>query len=383
MTVSRESREEHEDNQGTGVEYEDQQILNREILRPYDPRKIRVDSRPLSISQTIEMINSNELDIAPDFQRRKVWRCEQKSLLIESILLRIPLPVFYFSADEEGCMQVVDGVQRLSTILDFTNNIFSLDKLEYLEKELGGKTFSDINNTLWSRRFLSTTLLANIIDPQTPEKVKFNIFKRLNTGGSPLNSQEIRHCISKQRTRDFLATLCNNEFHQATRGRLKNHVRMVDRELALRYCAFKLLADIEEYRTMDSLDDFLTKTVRKLDNPSITTDQDHADLRDGFVQAMDSAWFLFGDHAFRKWYDEDDERIRPINRALFDVWSVFLADKPRSSLQHAKNSIVTASRELMTHDQDFGSAITSGTSNVKQIKYRFEQVKELLKKCLS
>ena len=102
------------------------------------------------------MIDENELELAPDFQRNKVWGHIQKSRLIESVLLRIPLPAFYFSADDEGFLQVVDGLQRLSTVHDFVNNEFRLSGLEYLQSEAGGKIFSELSS-LWTRRIKHNT----------------------------------------------------------------------------------------------------------------------------------------------------------------------------------------------------------------------------------
>ncbi|MEO5369690.1 MAG: DUF262 domain-containing protein [Magnetococcus sp. DMHC-1] len=377
MTFDNKIVEEHEENQPTGVESEDQDSSDRDISRPYDPRKIRVDSKPYSIAQVIELIGDGDLDIAPDFQRRRVWKNDQKSLLIESILLRIPLPVFYFAADEDGRMQVVDGVQRLSTIQGFMHNEFSLSKLEYLQKDLLDKKYENIVNTIWSRRFLQTAIIVYVIDPQTPDDVKFDIFRRLNTGGTPLNSQEIRHCISKKRTRDFLGKLSGmDEFHKVVGDKIKNHVRMVDLELALRYCAFKLLGDLDKYSEMDGMDDFLTKTVRKLDDPIVVSDKQLDSLEAGFKCAMDNAWVLFREHSFRKWRRNED-RIYPVNRSLFDVWSVSLSEMSIEFISIHREKIVKKFQKLIGDDK-FLDAITSGTSKPAMVKFRFNAIKDLL-----
>src|SRR6266478_1180227 len=160
-------REEIDDQIGTGVEY-DPEADETDVISPYDPKLIRVDPKVYSIRQVLDIIDDKELDLAPDFQRRRVWKPNQKCLLIESVLLRIPLPAFYFSADEDGLLQVVDGVQRLSTIHEFVRGAsFRLDHLEYLE-ELKGKTFKEIDGSIWSRRINNTQISANVIDPQTP-----------------------------------------------------------------------------------------------------------------------------------------------------------------------------------------------------------------------
>ena len=121
-------------------------------------------------------INEKGLDLAPDFQRQKVWKQPQKSRLIESILLRIPLPAFYFSEEPDGTMRVVDGLQRLSAIHDFTRNgknSFELSGLEYLREEVEGKRYSDLAAS-WRRRLQNTQIFVHIIEPTTPDAVKFN-----------------------------------------------------------------------------------------------------------------------------------------------------------------------------------------------------------------
>ncbi|WP_462188368.1 DUF262 domain-containing protein, partial [Frankia sp. CcWB2] len=180
-------------------------------------------------------------DLAPDFQRLKVWKPVQKAQLIESVLLQIPLPAFYFAEDKDGTLRVVDGVQRLTTVYDFVRGGregaggFSLEGLEYI-RDVIGKRFEDLP-ALWRRRLNNTQIVANVIDPSTPRPVMYDIFRRINTGGTPLNAQEIRHCMSKKRSRDFLRDLTAlPEFSIATAGALGRQRRMIDREVVLRFC---------------------------------------------------------------------------------------------------------------------------------------------------
>ena len=140
-------------------------------------------------------------------------------------------------------MQVVDGVQRLSTINEFIARDssrgagFPLLGLEYLS-DVQGKRFNDLP-AVWKRRIYNTQIVAHVIEPSTPAAVMYDIFRRINTGGTPLKAQEIRHCVSKQRSRAFLKELAaTTAFETATNGKLKDHRRMVDRELALRFVAY-------------------------------------------------------------------------------------------------------------------------------------------------
>jgi hypothetical protein len=249
-----------------GIELEDSDSDGR--AEPYDPDKIRVDPKNFSLKQVIDDIDNSDIDLAPDFQRDKVWRPRQKVRLIESVLLRIPLPAFYFSADAKGRLSVVDGVQRLSTIHAFVKGEFGLatSDLEYLKvsdlsETLGGLAvcnYADLSPQ-WRRRLAQTQITANVIDPQTPEQVKFDIFKRINTGGSPLSSQEIRHSMMRDRCRTLLKELASSpEFLDATPAQIHHHKRMVDREVILRFLAFSILDDVNKYPADSTMDAFLS-----------------------------------------------------------------------------------------------------------------------------
>lgn len=198
-----EERMEESINQNDGFDSADEEEEEKEKINPYNPKLIRVDTKPFSIFQISQMIENEDIDLSPDFQREFVWNdITRKSRLIESLLLRIPLPVFYFAQDEEGLFQVVDGVQRLTVIQSFMKNEFKLKNLEYLH-ECEGKWFRNPNvekdmslSGIYTRRIEQTQLFINVIDPQTPYRVKYDIFKRINTGGKTLNNQEIRNCLA-------------------------------------------------------------------------------------------------------------------------------------------------------------------------------------------
>jgi hypothetical protein len=375
--------EEIENNQKTGVEFETLYDAEEETINtPWDPNLIRVDAKVFSLRNILDMIDEGDLELAPDFQRRNVWNHKQRSRLVESVLLRIPLPAFYFSADEDGKMLVVDGLQRLSAIYDFVRTRtdkkrYKLDKLEYLQNEVGKKYFKELEGSLWARRIYSTQIIANVVDPQTPAKVKFDIFKRINTGGSPLNAQEIRHCMSKNRSRDFLKRLANTQnFNDATNNNLRDQIRMVDREVILRFCAFRLIKSIEnDYTPMDTMDAFLTEMTRKIDFE--VTDEQLEQLAKDFDRAMYNAYKLFGKHAFRKW-PKGNDKAYPINRALFETWGNALADYDWQTLKPHRSNIIKAAQEMMLNDEEFLSAISTSTSTASKVSLRFTRVKKIL-----
>lgn len=343
------------------------------IAEPYDPTLIRVEPKMFSLRNILDMIDEGEIDLAPDFQRLKVWSPGQKSRLIESVLLRIPLPAFYFASDTEGRLQVVDGVQRLSTIHEFVRsaNSFPLVKLEYLTKEVGNLGFGKLRSTVWAKRINGTQIVANVIDPQTPIPVKFDIFKRINTGGTPLNSQEIRHCMSKAPSRKLLKNLANTpEFNQATGYSLSNNVRMADREMILRVLAFSMFG-VDYYYRMSGLDQFLNEATAVLDRepePFLQSYGFH------FTRAMKTAYEIFGEYAFRKWPLDADKRY-PINRAIFETVATTLLTTSSEKLKPQKQ-IQDAFRNLCTRDYDFIAHVTQSTASAINVAGRFAKIRE-------
>jgi hypothetical protein len=372
-------REEQYDDQATGVEverFEDDGTPGVVIERPWDPESIRVATKSFSFRNVLDMLRDGDIELAPDFQRNRVWKATQKSRLIESILLQIPLPAFYFTEDSEGMLRVVDGLQRLSTVQQFVQDeSFALTSLEYLH-DAEGKHFHELPAP-WRRRIQNTQIVVHVIDPTTPSGVKYDIFKRINTGGSPLNHQEIRHCMSKQRSRDFLGRCTHMaEFDAATGGRLVDHVRMNDREMVLRFCAFSLLGERTYYESaFRAMDPFLEEATARLDDPSQTPEPELDGMAEDFRRAMTNAEGVFGLHAFRKW-PRGQEYLSPINRPLFEVWSVLLSRYETADVAARAPAIAAAARSLMSDDPDYVNAITSSTGDPRRVSTRFARTRE-------
>ena len=356
-----------------GVE-EEQVDDNFELTHPFDPNKIRVTTEPKTVDLIFRRINHSEIDLAPDFQRRaRLWKPYRKGQLIESILLRIPLPVFYIAATEDDFWSVVDGLQRLTTIHDFMSDAFSLTGLEYLNK-LEGLRFSMLPRSM-QRRIEETSLVLNIIQPGTPDEVMINIFKRLNAGGLPLKGQEIRNALYKGPVRKFLASMVESpEFQRATDGRVSD-ARMDAQECILRFSAF-YLNDWRQYERND-LDAYLSEAMRQL---NVLGEAKLEDLSARFSTAMLAAAEIFDVDAFRKRYDVDDSR-KPVSKALFEVWSVNLARldaRKRAVLVERRHLIKKAFMELMNTDSFFDVSISSSTGTVQRVHKRFGAVEDLI-----
>ena len=369
-------REEYFANQATGIEVEDSPSPDEP--EPWDPEQIRIHTKHYSLRQLVDMIADGDVDLAPDFQRHYVWKPRQRWDLIESLLLGIPLPSFYFHEDASGRLQVVDGVQRLTTIFQYVNEkSFKLGKVTYLN-DLEGQGFDDLA-ALFRRRMHSAQFVAHVIDPQTPYRVKFDIFRRINTGGSPLSAQEIRHCMSGPQSRAFLKELATEpSFAIATGGALKNHPRMADREVALRFVGFRLFT-AKQYGQHGSFDEFLGIVTKRLDDPN---NQSLGQLRTDFVRGMTNCYAAFGEYAFRKW-PWGTTRKNPINRALFESWATVLADYDEVMVRNGAADLVQRSREMMTNDIEFIYSISSSTGDVRNVQIRLDKVRAVADTVLS
>ena len=367
------SNEMDEEQDGLEIEPED----SGEIKRPFDPEKIKVRTVPVLVEQLVSRIEYQEIDLTPDFQRaRGIWDDGRKSRLIESLLLRIPLPVFYVAADQRENWSVVDGLQRTSTINEYVTGEFALKGLEYLRR-FDGLFFEDLPRTM-QRRIRETQLVVNVIEPGTPEEVMFNIFHRINTGGMTLNGQEIRHALHPGPVRGYLQELAETEeFLEATCWSIKT-ARMADRECVLRFLAF-YIEPWEKYYAND-LDGYLGLTMKKI-NAMDSCKREN--LLGDFKKAMRAASDIFGRNAFRKQYSRNDRR-RPVSKALFEAWCVGLARRSEDEIEGLVNhreSVVDQFMKLMNNDLEFETAISYSTSSPTRVRKRFQAIEELIGRC--
>lgn len=356
--------------------------LPEQIDEPFDPNEIKISRRLITVGQVSKRIAFGEVELAPDFQRRaRIWDIARKSKLIESILLRIPLPVFYVAADKSENWRVVDGLQRLTTIYDFLNvgdeNSFKLRGLEYLHF-YEGVGYDELPRNI-KRRIDETELNINVIESGTPDEVMFNVFKRINTGGITLNGQEIRHALNPGRAREFLQDLANSyEFAEATSGSVSDN-RMQARELALRFCAFMLVPS-ERYSGGD-LDGFLNEAMKSINNLS---EQALQELEAYFKSAMTRAVLIFGNDAFRKRYEIGASRS-PINRALFESISVNFAklnQREFDILCEKRKDMVERLINALLYDYGFEQSISVATGSKSRVHKRFDSMREIIQKVL-
>jgi len=348
------------------------------IIKPFDPSKIRVETKNTTMDVLIKRLRNSEIDLAPDFQRRAgIWKDGAQSRLIESMLIKIPLPAFYMDATEDNKWLVVDGLQRLTTLKRFViDQSLILCEIEFLS-ELTGKKYDDLARS-FQRRIEETQIVMYLIQPGTPNRVKFDIFRRINTGGAPLSAQEIRHALNQGKIIKVLENLAySNEFKAATANGVSPK-RMDDRECVLRFLAFTV--NSPENYAADNFDGFLNDSMAQLNQMS---DELLEKLSKQFKSAMKIATALFRRDAFRKRYQRDSMR-HPINKALFESWSVNLGqlsiDKAER-LVEKKDAIIDRFIQLM-NEKDFEIAVTQGTGAIKRVRLRFKSIRKIIMEVL-
>ena len=362
----------------TGFEEEDTSG-DPKIMEPFDPSLIRVESKPMTVSLLLTRIKQGEINLQPGFQRKAgIWTQAAQSRLIESLLIRIPLPAFYMDGTNDDEWLVVDGLQRLTALKRFIiDDSLRLEGLEFLAT-LQGKSFAQLPRS-YQRRIEETQVTVFVIQENTPPQVKFNIFKRINTGGLPLSPQEIRHALYPGPATVLLEELAtSSEFKRATSNAIRDD-RMGDRECILRGLAFMLLKP-ESYKAGE-LDSFLNRAMGEINR---LKDSEVRALKAKFLKAIGLAKGLFGKHTFRKQFEGQTNRS-PLNKAIFEIWVSALSDLSDWEAERAlekKTSIKESFSHLLSTDGRFNAAVSIGTGDSKKVRYRFSKVASLLNEVL-
>lgn len=349
---------------------------------PLDSVFVRTELR--TVSEVVKRIENQRYILDPDFQREFVWPIGKQSKLIESCVMRIPLPVFYVAEAPDGRIIVVDGLQRLTTLARFINNQFRLIGLadpaskSLKSHPLEGKYFDDLTITL-KERVLDTQLTMYILDAKAPERARLDIFERVNSG-EPLTRQQMRNALYNGPATAWLREASEGDsFQLATDGRL-NTKTMRDREAINRFCAFRLLG-AESYTTGD-MDAFLASGLTTLARLS---EHERHQLRKTFDFVMDLNWSLFGDHAFRKslFLNHRLAARSIINISLFEVCAVALFDVAELALEDQRTQGKLKECLLsLAHDEQFMKAITYSTNSTAAVQARFAAAKEAVEKAV-
>jgi hypothetical protein len=366
-------------------EIENEEIENEEteknklITSPFNTKDIKITPKTTSLDNIIKRLENEEIDLNPDFQRNGgLWDNSKMSRLIESIILRLPLPIFYFDISNNDKWIVIDGLQRLTTIKRFiVDKNLKLTNLEFL-KEFQGKKFGDLERNI-RRTIEETEIVTYQMEPQTPKEVRYSVFNRINTGGITLNPQEIRQALNQKNNGVKLLEEITKEkdFKNIVNVTSK---RMVDRELVLRYIAFKKYNYRKLNQEKKSLPKLLDETMEIVDTIEFENNE-YAVMKTSLLKTLSDLIEIFEKKYLFNKKLIDNSKIKVLNKSLFEIWTVLVSDLDNKEILRLKNKkeILKEKYIELLKDQDFNDAVTRGTNDRKSVVKRFSLLEKLIR----
>jgi hypothetical protein len=330
-----------------------------------------------NLTTLADLCQSKTINLDPKFQRRFRWDKSRQSKLIESFLMNVPVPPIFLNEDQYGAYSVIDGKQRLLAISSFMHNDLRLEGLEVFT-DINGKTIEELPEPLKTVIRTRPTLRTIIVLHHSDEDVKFEVFRRLNTGGVQLNFQEIRNSTYPGSLNDMILDLSTNgKFHQMLGIRKMQSSRiyqeMRDAEFVLRYLTFR-----------DSWNSFSGSMNRRMDHfmadnkdiPSHEID----DMRKDFLQTLESVDAAFGIHAFRRWLPDKTRWQERIVASLYDAEMFACRRFDRDTLLARKPDLVEGLKGLFSNEE-FQSSLRS--LNPARFKQRVDLVVQMIESGIS
>ncbi|HEX6497765.1 MAG TPA: DUF262 domain-containing protein [Micromonosporaceae bacterium] len=347
--------------------WEEDLNVARDQAEPLDlsqnERKLVTQPYDLGVKGIADDIRRGRLKLEVEYQRKYVWDQGKASRLIESLLLNVPIPVCYFAEDESGNYEVIDGLQRLTTIRDYLNDDFGLTGVSVL-RELDGLRFSDLAPRD-QRRLENRTIRCIVVTEESHPDIKFDVFERLNTGAASLTAQELRNCLYRGTFNDHLKQMAEMPSFLRLMGTSSNR-RMEHEELILRFLA--LTADLSSYRP--PLRQFLNAYMRK--NRANAPDPKLVEV---FRETCDAVWVVLGDTVFRT-----TNSRRAVHKALFDAIMVSIAFADREALL-TNASCVREARSVLLEDTEFLATIARATADRVRMMGRIHMFAAKLRDC--
>lgn len=348
----------------------DQISLKEELERAR--RNIKTDGYSMSIGELINLYRDGELKLDPAFQRLFRWGDEQKTKLIESILIGIPIPEVFVAQKSDGVWHVVDGVQRLSTILQLTGDLDNFDAL----KMTSCKYIPSLKDKYWNdlpvetqREFKRTKLTVNIILTLNSDETQYELFQRLNTGGTSLSDQEVRNCLMLMLKPDFFNKINELKDYEGFVSCLKLESHFFEKEyhmeLILRmFIGYFDQVDYDEYSSLNSLkvSEFIDKETIRL-----IRDADLAKFESVFYKTFDLLKECAGNESFIKFYPEKEEFKGAFNVSVFEMLSVGIAVNIDKITSLNKEDIMILIKGIYSEDEII-SSLSRGVKAITRFK---------------
>ena len=350
-------------------ETEKEDEVNDGSLYPYDPAytDIEIGEDPFSIFEYLRQLDKERINIQPDFQRNQIWNDFQKSQFIESIILNFPLPPIYLNQTRDNKYIVIDGLQRTTALNDFYKGKYPLSGIKALPK-FNGLYFKDLQETLQSK-FENKKLTVFVLKPSTPMVVIYDLFNRINTGGTQLNRQEVRNCIFIGKSTQLLRELSEQDYFKKAISSGVSPKRMKDREVILRYLSFRWFDYQSDYK--GDMSDFIEKVMKTINQKD---DSFILDMKEDFQRVMNMSYLIWGVNNFRI---ATEFSRGTINIAILETVCNYLSSKSDIFL---KQNIEVLRRNylILISNKIYLEAVTNSTSNKIKVFERFKIVHEIL-----
>lgn len=339
-------------------------------------KEIHTDGYPMSIGEISSLYRDKELDIHPEFQRIFRWSISQKSKLVESILLGIPIPSIFVSQREDGVWDVVDGLQRLSTIFEFMGilrdendklvNPSELVATEYLPSLAGKKWESkdsqhEFENAL-KIEFKRVKIDIKIVKKQSDKNIKYELFQRINTLGSSLSDQEVRNCLLIMANKDFYYWLKNLSQYAPFLECVSLAERLIEEqyqmELALRFFIYKNI-HLDEIKGVYDLADFVTKKMLEY------ADSKYFDIKteeEIFKETFDFISDKIGEDAFKRYSLEKSKFQGKFLLSMFECIAVGIGKNIKKMNKSISKEEVERKISSVWSDSEFQKRTGSGVS---------------------
>lgn len=342
-------------------------ILSKEIDKARS--EIKTDGYPISIGEWLSIYEKSEMDIHPEFQRYFRWSPKQKSSLIESLLLGIPIPPIFVAQRKDGIWDIVDGLQRLSTIFEFVGILkgedgnpippLVLESTKYLPS-LEGTTWDQSNSLDMAHKLAikRSKIDVSIIQKESDENIKYELFQRLNTGGSVLSNQELRNSILVMLNRDFFNWLQSLSQDQNFLECVGLSDRLIeeryDLELVLRFLCFRRTPE-DGLKRIGDLSDYLTARTEEFARDKKFNRKIE---EDAFRQTFAILNAALGTDAFRRYDNTKGKFLGGFSVSAFEAAAIGIAYNI-STFKKKPQSIVSAVQNLWSN-QEFSKYSKSG-----------------------
>lgn len=331
-----------------------------------------------NLSTLAELVGSKNINLSPTYQRRFRWDAKRQSSLIESFLMNVPVPPIYLNEDEYGEYSIIDGKQRLTAVYKYLSGEFQLQGLKVFA-DINGLRFDQLpakmQNVLKTRAVVRAVIVLRQSDPD----VKYEVFRRLNSGGVKLNAQEIRNSAYPGILNDLIIRLSEtSKFHQLLGIKNKEQSRiyqeMRDAELVLRYFTFRNIWKNFDGGVGRLMDKFM-------DDNKKMSDVEIMQLNDDFLYTLEVVEACFGKQAFQRWLPENQQWRQQVLASLYDAQMLACRGLSIDKAKSNQERIIEEFKKLFT-DSEFRKSIDVATSTPSFFKHRVLTLQEMLKKII-